>query len=89
MALPFHIIKLDKSLADRVDDSRMKILLKNTIHMLKEIGMEIVVEGVETKETLEQFTDLGCDFIQGYYFSKPLPEQEFVEFIRKSEHSLP
>ena len=89
MALPFHIIKLDKSLADRVDDSRMKILLKNTIHMLKEIGMEIVVEGVETKETLEQFTDLGCDFIQGYYFSKPLPEQEFVEFIRKSERLSP
>ncbi|MDD7177117.1 MAG: EAL domain-containing protein, partial [Lachnospiraceae bacterium] len=89
MALPFHIIKLDKSLADRVDDSRMKILLKNTIRMLKEIGMEIVVEGVETKETLDQFAKLGCDFIQGYYFSKPLPEQEFVEFIRKSEHSLP
>lgn len=84
MALPFRIIKLDKSLADRVDDDRMKILLKNTIHMLKEIGMEIVVEGVETKETLDQFTELGCDFIQGYYFSKPLPEQEFVEFIRGS-----
>ena len=62
----------------------MKILLKNTIHMLKEIGMEIVVEGVESKETLDQFTDLGCDFVQGYYFSKPLPEQEFVEFIRGS-----
>lgn len=84
MALPFRIIKLDKSLADKVDESRMKIMLKNTIHMLKEIGMEIVVEGVETKETLQQFTELECDYIQGYYFSKPLPEQEFVEFIRKS-----
>lgn len=84
MELPFRIIKLDKSLADKVEDSRMRILLKNTIRMLKEIGTEIVVEGVETKEMLQQFTELGCDFIQGYYFSKPLPEQEFVNFIQKS-----
>lgn len=53
--------------------------------MLRDIGMEIVVEGVETEETLQQFTALGCDYIQGYYFSKPLPEQEFVEFIRGSQ----
>lgn len=62
----------------------MKTLLKNTICMLKEIGMEIVVGGVETQETLEQFVNLKCDFIQGFYFSKPLLEQEFVEFILKS-----
>lgn len=85
MDLPFRIIKLDKSLADWVADSRMKTLLKNTIRMLRDIGMEIVVEGVETEETLQQFTALGCDYIQGYYFSKPLPEQEFVEFIRGSQ----
>lgn len=84
MLLPFRIVKLDKSLADKVNNGRIKVLLKNTIRMLKEIGMEIVVEGVETKEALQQFSELGCDFIQGYYFSKPLPEQEFVEFIQKS-----
>lgn len=85
MSLPFRIIKLDKSLADKVNDSKMNILLKNTIRMLKEIGMEIVVEGVETKETLQEFTELECDYIQGYYFSKPLPEMDFVDFIRKSQ----
>lgn len=84
ISLPFHIVKLDKSLTDKVEDPKMKTLLKNTICMLKEIGMEIVVEGVETQETLEQFVNLKCDFIQGFYFSKPLPEQEFVEFILKS-----
>ena len=83
MSLPFRIIKLDKSLADKVNDSKMNILLKNTIRMLKEIGMEIVVEGVETKETLHEFTELECDYIQGYYFSKPIPEMDFVDFIRK------
>lgn len=84
ISLPFHIVKLDKGLTDKVEDPKMKTLLKNTICMLKEIGMEIVVEGVETQETLEQFVNLKCDFIQGFYFSKPLPEQEFVEFILKS-----
>ncbi|MGN1083953.1 MAG: EAL domain-containing protein [Lachnospiraceae bacterium] len=84
MSLPFRIVKLDKSLADKVDDPRIKIVLRNTIRMLKEIGTEIVVEGVETKEGVRQFTELGCDFIQGYYFSKPLPESEFVKFIRES-----
>lgn len=81
VSLPFRIVKLDKSLADKVDDEKVKILLKNTIRMLKEIGMEIVVEGVETKEALQQFMELGCDYIQGFYFSKPLPEREFVEFV--------
>lgn len=85
ISLPFRIIKLDKRLADKVNDSKMNILLKNTIRMLKEIGMEIVVEGVETKETLLAFTELECDYIQGYYFSKPLPEMDFVDFIRKSQ----
>ncbi|MGN0597319.1 MAG: EAL domain-containing protein [Ruminiclostridium sp.] len=84
MELPFRIIKLDKSLADKVEDSRTKILLKNTVRMLKEIGTEIVVEGVETEEMLQQFVEMNCDYIQGYYFSKPLPEQEFVEFIQSN-----
>lgn len=82
--LPFHLIKLDKSLVDKAHEDKVKKMLKHTISMLKEIGMEIVVEGVETKETLKLFTDMGCDFIQGYYFSKPLPKEEFVEFIQNS-----
>ena len=50
------------------------------------MGMEIVVEGVEAKETLQQFEELGCDFVQGYYFSKPLPEEKYIEFIRQSQN---
>jgi EAL domain-containing protein (putative c-di-GMP-specific phosphodiesterase class I) len=48
--------------------------------------MKIVVEGVETKEILDFFVDLECDYIQGYYFSKPLPKDEFVEFIASSAY---
>ena len=52
--------------------------------MLKDMQMEIVAEGIETQSMVEQFAALSCDFIQGYYFSKPIPEDKFVEFIRTS-----
>lgn len=72
-------------MTDKVFDSKISAILKYNIRLLKEIGMEIVVEGVETEEVLKQFEEMGCDFIQGYYFSRPLPQQEFVEFIKKVE----
>ena len=83
IALPFRIVKIDKSMTDKVFDSKINAILKYNIRLLKEIGMEIVVEGVETEAVLKQFQEMGCDFIQGYYFSRPLPQQEFVEFIKK------
>lgn len=61
-------------------------ILENTVKMMKGIRKELVVEGVETKEELDRLEKLGCDYIQGFYFSKPLPEKQFVEFIRK--HNL-
>ena len=52
--------------------------------MLKDMNMEIVVEGIETQSMAKQFADLNCDYIQGYYYSKPIPEDDFVEFIRRT-----
>lgn len=84
ISLPFRIVKIDKSMTDKVFDHKNNTILKYNIKLLKEIGMEIVVEGVETEEVLKQFEEIGCDFIQGYYFSRPLPQQEFVKFIKDS-----
>lgn len=80
--LPFSIVKIDKSMTDKVFDNKIHEILRYNIRLLKEIGMEVIVEGVETEEVLKQFEELGCDFIQGYYFSRPLPCQEFVEFMK-------
>lgn len=85
ISLPFRMIKFDKSLTDDVFDPKINTVLKYNIKLLKEIGMEIVVEGVESKEALEEFEKMNCDFIQGYYFSKPLPEQEFIEFMTNKQ----
>lgn len=82
--LPLKIVKLDKSFVDEQSNPKMWIAIQNTVKMLKDMNMEIVVEGIETQKMVEQFTDLNCDFIQGYYYSKPIPEDDFVEFIKKA-----
>ena len=82
--LPLKIIKLDKTFVDEQDNPKTRVVLKNTVAMLKDMDMEIVVEGIETQEMLDFFTELQCDFIQGYFFSKPLPKPEFINFLRSS-----
>ncbi len=79
-ALPLKIVKLDKTFVNN-QNSKMWTILQNTVRMIKELNMEIVVEGIETEEMVKKFSDLKCDFIQGYFFSKPIPQREFVEFI--------
>ncbi|MGN1089544.1 MAG: EAL domain-containing protein, partial [Huintestinicola sp.] len=65
-------------------DPRLWMILCNTVKMLKDMEMEIVVEGVETRELAGKLSDLGCEYIQGYYYSRPVPEKDFVEFIKSS-----
>lgn len=79
-ALPLKIVKLDKSFVNSQTD-KMWTILQNTVRMIKDLNMEIVVEGIETADMVKKFSDLKCDFIQGFYYSKPIPEQEFVKFI--------
>ncbi|MBQ3841946.1 MAG: EAL domain-containing protein [Ruminiclostridium sp.] len=81
--LPLKIIKLDKSLVDDMASDDGMSIVRNTIKMMRDINKELVAEGVETKENLEYLEQIGCHFIQGYYFSKPLPEKEFVTFIKQ------
>ena len=86
----FEMIKIDKSLLwpcfkeDGSDSTRnAKILLENMISMLLKIGRKIVVEGIETKEQFDYLESLGITYAQGFYFSKPIPEQEFLKFIEE------
>lgn len=82
--LPLKIVKLDKSFVDEQHNPKMWIFLRNTVKMLKDMKMEIVVEGIETQEMVKAFSDLKCDFIQGYFFSRPICKSEFVEFIART-----
>jgi sensor c-di-GMP phosphodiesterase-like protein len=84
MDLPLDMIKLDKSMIDMASmEDQGKIVLASAVAMAKRIDMKIVAEGVETREQKEYLEAEGVDYLQGYYFSKPLPEEEFVAFVEE------
>lgn len=78
----FGIVKLDKSFL--TDDAKMTSVLKAVVHLLHKLEIPIVIEGVETKDQYTSMKGLGIEYVQGWYFSKALPEQEFVDFVNKS-----
>lgn len=87
--LQFDVLKLDKSLIDTILQNRQsKIVVTNIVRMAKELNMHIVAEGVETRETLEVLKELDCDLIQGYYFDKPLSQEEFEGRLRNKQYAI-
>ncbi|MCR4578857.1 MAG: EAL domain-containing protein [Treponema sp.] len=86
----YELIKIDKSLLWPCFDknnpvqANAKIILDNMITMILSLGRKIVVEGVETKEQLDYLEKIGVTYIQGYYFSKPLPAADFLRFIEEN-----
>lgn len=81
--LPLKIIKLDKSLVDDMETDEGMAIVSNTVKMMQDIDKELVAEGVETEESFDRLKSMGCDFIQGFLFSRPLPSDEFIEFLRE------
>ena len=85
----FSIIKIDKSLLwpifEKKNPNRQnaKILLESMVNMILQMGLKIVVEGVETKEQFDYLVKLGVTYIQGYYFSKPIESGEYLRFLEK------
>ena len=82
--LPLDLIKLDKSFVDELEKPGMKTVINETVSMLKKMNKQILIEGVETYEDFDYFRNAGCDFVQGFYFSKPLSKADFIEFMRSS-----
>ncbi len=76
----FDVLKIDMSLVQRFDLNSKKILY-SIINMAKKLGMRSVAEGVETKEQYKFLKDIGCEIIQGYYFSKPMPGNDFLKYL--------
>ena len=82
---PFHTIKLDKSMVwAAMEDKKAMCALEHTISMVKAMDMEIVAEGVETKEQADILQKMGCDFFQGFYYSRPVPEKEYLNLLAEA-----
>ena len=73
----FTVVKIDKSLIDFIGEKNGDLILNYAMALGKELGVKLVAEGVETVKQLCFLREHNCDFIQGYYFSKPLPQEEF------------
>jgi len=79
--LPLDIIKLDRSLiSNMVTDEREQMIAESMITIIHGLGIQVVAEGVETEEQLEFLKKFGCDFIQGYLFSRPLTTVAFIDY---------
>ena len=80
------VVKLDARFLDLSDESKKGIrILESIVSMTKVIGLPIVVEGVETKEQCDFLEGLGCRYVQGYYFSRPMPVADFEKLIEDEE----
>ncbi|NPA65412.1 MAG: EAL domain-containing protein [Epsilonproteobacteria bacterium] len=84
MKLPIDKLKIDRSfIVDITKDKSAKAIVNTIIVLAKSLGMDVVAEGVETKEECEFLKTKGCRKIQGYYFSKPRPAEEFEKYIQQ------
>ncbi|HEX9025988.1 MAG TPA: EAL domain-containing protein [Clostridium sp.] len=80
--IPISTLKIDKSFIDNITSSKKKeSMINNIIQMAHSMDLKVVAEGVETKEQLSILKDRDCNYIQGYYFSKPLPESEIEKLL--------
>lgn len=80
--LNFSTVKLDKSLIDYIDQARGKKIVQQVIDLGHGLDMKVVAEGVESKEQRDCLKEMHCDMIQGFYYSKPLKQEDFIEKLR-------
>lgn len=83
--IDFNIIKIDKSLVDNIGSKKADFLIESLINMFHKMNAKIVAEGVERLSQVEYLRSVGCDYIQGYYYFKPMPEDKFFALL--DEHS--
>ena len=82
LSLPFDTIKLDKTLTDKaLGTPKERQIFHSLVEMFLKARYSIVAEGAETEEMVEELKRLQVDRIQGYYYSKPLPEEEYLQFM--------
>ncbi|APM38487.1 bifunctional diguanylate cyclase/phosphodiesterase [Clostridium kluyveri] len=83
--LPVNTLKIDKSFIDNIESKKNKAVIKSIINLCKSLNYNIIAEGVETKKQLDCLLHIGCNTIQGYYFSKPLPVNKIEDILKKSK----
>lgn len=85
----YDLVKFDKSLIwpsfGENKKEKSEIILSNTVNMVSSLGAHIVAEGVETEEMADSLAKMGVHYLQGYYYSRPISEEAYIEFIREKQ----
>lgn len=85
---PFDVIKLDrKFMENMMVSNKGRLILEQVVNMVNKLDLGLLAEGVETKEQVDLLRSIGCDQVQGYYYAKPMPEEEFFELLSKQNVS--
>ena len=80
---PVDVVKIDKYFMDELLMTRKgEIVVENIVRMLKQLGILVIAEGVEKKDQVEFLEGVRCDVVQGFYFSKPVPAEDFTEMLK-------
>jgi EAL domain-containing protein (putative c-di-GMP-specific phosphodiesterase class I) len=78
-------IKIDKSILWEAEKSKLGfIILENNIRMIHQMHLSILVEGVETEAQIKLLEPMGVNYLQGYFFSKPVPKDKFLKIVQES-----
>jgi EAL domain-containing protein (putative c-di-GMP-specific phosphodiesterase class I) len=84
---PIDIVKLDMGFLRGEENGRNmdrgNIIISAVVNMTKQLGFDIIAEGVETKEQADLLASMGCTAIQGFYYSRPKPEEEFTKLMQE------
>lgn len=81
-SMPIDVLKLDKSFVDDIGDNRGEKIIRSIIELSRSLGIHLTAEGVETEQQYEFLKKLQCDDIQGYYFARPMPGDEFEPLLK-------
>ena len=84
--IPFDILKLDRYFVNRIGDAKSETILRSTISMAKELGMEVVAEGVERRRQIGFLLEAGCRLAQGYYYARPLRKARYLRYRQEDRH---
>jgi EAL domain-containing protein (putative c-di-GMP-specific phosphodiesterase class I)/GGDEF domain-containing protein len=81
ISLPVDYIKIDKCFIKNMDEAQGKNLVEDMISLIHNLGKKVLAEGVEKAEQEKMLKELDCDYVQGYYYSRPMPSEQVVDFL--------
>jgi len=89
-SLPVHELKVDRSFVTHMSsDNRDAVIVRSTIDLGRNLGLRVVAEGVEDQTTLQELDVLGCDAIQGYHISRPVPPDDLIHWLEQHQAAVP